>query len=73
MRNLVSTDNRLFAYDYSQLLELTLTADNNYSATEVCAGCVPSSPNLDKETLRLYSKSTSLKVIPLSMMALLAQ
>ena len=62
VHHIVSTDNRLFAYNYAQLLELTLTADNNYSATEVCAGCVPGSPNLDKETLRLYSKSTSLKV-----------
>lgn len=62
VHDIFSTDNRLLAYNYAQLLELTLTADNNYAATEVCAGCVPSSPNLDKETLRLYSKGTSLKV-----------
>ena len=62
VHDIFNTDNRLLAYNYAQLLELTLTADNNYAATEVCAGCVPSSPNLDKETLRLYSKSTSLKV-----------
>ncbi len=62
VRDLLSTDNRLFAKDFSRLLELTLTEDNTYSATEICTGCAIISSNFDKETLRFYEHSPSLRI-----------